>query len=122
MKNELSTKDLEVYAIIERQSSEGKWVSMAELSFLTDINERAVRQCITNIREYEDNDKIIIGCSKGYKILSNEEEFTFLLSRKKRILNALNRYYKDVRRFNRNNNYAIKNPNAETLEIVNAFK
>lgn len=120
MKNGLSQKSLEVYEIIKRYSLENKWVSMRELAELTNLTERIVRRHISDIREYEGNDKIIISGDKGYKILSSEEEFSYLTSRKISLLKSLKQYYKDVNRYNKNNSFKI-NISKQELEIIETF-
>lgn len=117
MEKALEEKILE---IIERSSLKGEWVSMAELSYETNLNERSVRKIVTNIRENDSNDKIIIGCSKGYKILSEEEEIAYLKSKKISILNSLRRYYKDIKRFSSNNNYKL-NLEEENLDLMRSI-
>lgn len=120
MEKALQGMELEVYEIIKEYSEQGKWVSMNMLASLTNCGERAIRKYVNNIREYEGNEKIIIGCEKGYKILDKEEELVYLSSKKKTILNSLRRYYKDIRRFNNNKNYKL-DISEEDLKIVKTF-
>lgn len=91
---------------------------MNEIAFAFDLKDRAVRKVICNIREDEDNDKIIISSYKGYKILDNEEEFKYLLSKKVEIMQALRRYYKDVERFNANGKYQLGFSSEEKVEVM----
>ena len=120
MEKALQGMELEVYEIIKQNSENGKWISMNQLSALTNCGERAIRKYVNNIREFEGNEKIIIGWEKGYKILDKEEEFAYLISKKKTILNSLRRYYKDIRRFNNNKNYKL-DISEEDLKVVKAF-
>ena len=116
----LNEKDLEVYELIKETSERGFWYPMKELATRTGLSTRQLRNCVTNIRECDEIDKIIIGCKEGYKLLSNEEEFKYLISQKTKILKMLKRYWKDIRRFNKNNNYELAFSDEE-LKIVNSI-
>ena len=103
--------------IIERSKLD-YWTSMSHLAYAFNISERMVRQVICDIREDDEVQKIIIGCDKGYKVLSKEEEFAYLLSKKCEILKSLKRYYKDIKRFNANDNYTLDFTEEEKLDIM----
>ena len=108
----------EVLNYIAERSKLDYWTSMSHLAYVFNISERSVRQVICDIREDDSIEKIIIGCDKGYKVLSKEEEFAYLLSKKCEILKSLKRYYKDIKRFNANDNYTLDFTEEEKLDIM----
>ena len=108
----------EVLDYITERSKLDYWTSMSHLAYAFNISERMVRQVICDIREDDEVQKIIIGCDKGYKVLSKEEEFAYLLSKKCEILKSLKRYYKDIKRFNANDNYTLDFTEEEKLDIM----
>ena len=116
----LNAKDLEVYELIKEASEKGFWFPMKDLATRTGLSQREVRHCITHIRECDSIDKIIIGCNSGYKLLSDEEEFKYLKSQKSKIIKMLNRYWKDINRFNKNNHYELAF-NEKELNLVNSI-
>lgn len=113
MKKELTANDQFIYGLIEETSRHNGWISMGEISEITGLSRRQVRKCITEIRECDDIDKIIIGNDKGYKLMSSEEEVKYLSTQKAKILKMLKRYWKDVARYNKNNQFAINVPEEE---------
>lgn len=116
----LALKEREVYSLIEESSNRGFWISMKDLATQTGLSTRQLRKCVTHIRECDNVDKIIIGCSSGYKLLSSGEEFKYLKSQKTKILKMLKRYWKDITRFNKDNQYELAF-SSEELKLVNSI-
>ncbi|MFI3330127.1 MAG: helix-turn-helix domain-containing protein [bacterium] len=106
----MKTLEWKIYNFIKDSSLQNKWVSQQDiLDYLNiNINKRTIRRYISNIRSSDVIQKIIItDYKKGYKILSNEEQFKILEKRKIAILKMLKQNYKDVKRFNSNNQMRI---------------
>ena len=73
-----------------------------------EINKRNIRKKIKEIRECDTIQKIILSdYGKGYRLMSSEEELDYLEKRKISILSMLGRYYKDIERYNTNNQLKI---------------
>lgn len=102
-----------IYDYIKKNSINGKWTNQKEIqeylkSDNQDVNLRTIRRYIQAIRQNDTIQKIIItDYSKGYQLMSSEDEKDYLINRKKAILKMLKRYYKDVKRFESNNQYRI---------------
>ena len=104
-----------IYNYIKERSIEGKWTSQKEIrdyliisGYAENIGLRTIRRCIHDIREDDTIQKIILtDYSKGYRLMTDEEEIDYLKNRKISILKMLKQYYKDVKRFNMNNQFKI---------------
>ena len=104
-----------IYDFIKERSLEGKWTSQKEIrdyliskNFVEKIGLRTIRRNINEIRKDDTIQKIILtDYSKGYSLMSDEEELDYLKKRKISILKMLKQYYKDVKRFNMNNQVKI---------------
>lgn len=104
-----------IYNYIKERSLEGKWTSQKEIrdylinnNFAEKIGLRTIRRNINEIRKDDTIQKIILtDYSKGYRLMSDEEEIDYLKKRKISILKMLKQYYKDVNRFNMNNQVKI---------------
>ena len=104
-----------IYDFIKERSLEGKWTSQKEIrdylinnNFAEKIGLRTIRRNINEIRKDDTIQKIILtDYSKGYRLMSDEEELDYLKKRKISILKMLKQYYKDVKRFNMNNQVKI---------------
>ena len=104
-----------IYDFIKERSLEGKWTSQKEIrdylinkNFVDKIGLRTIRRNINEIRKDDTIQKIILtDYSKGYRLMSDEEELDYLKKRKISILKMLKQYYKDVKRFNMNNQVKI---------------
>lgn len=108
MKKELTTKDYLVYNEIKRRSEKGEWTNVEHLALMISCNKRKIRAIIQKIREDDSIQKIILtDYSKGYKLMSDEDEFEMLSKTKVKILKELKRYWKDVRRYNNNHQNKI---------------
>ena len=104
-----------IYDFIKERSLEGKWTSQKEIrdylinnGYAEKIGLRAIRRNIHDIRQEDTIQKIILtDYSKGYRLMTDEEEIDYLKKRKISILKMLKQYYKDVKRFNMNNQFKI---------------
>lgn len=104
-----------IYDFIKERSLEGKWTSQKEIrdylinnGYAEKIGLRAIRRNIHDIRQEDTIQKIILtDYSKGYRLMTDEEEIDYLKKRKISILKMLKQYYKDVNRFNMNNQVKI---------------
>lgn len=104
-----------IYDFIKERSFEKKWTSQKEIrdylinnDYVEKIGLRTIRKNIHDIRKDDTIQKIILtDYVKGYRLMTNEEEFDYLKKRKISILKMLKQYYKDVNRFNMNNQFKI---------------
>ena len=104
-----------IYDFIKERSLEGKWTSQKEIrdylinnGYAEKIGLRTIRRNINEIRKDDTIQKIILtDYSKGYRLMTDEEEIDYLKKRKISILKMLKQYYKDVNRFNMNNQFKI---------------
>ncbi len=104
-----------IYDFIKERSLGGKWTSQKEIrdylinnNFAEKIGLRTIRRNINEIRKDDIIQKIILtDYSKGYRLMTDEEELDYLKKRKISILKMLKQYYKDVNRFNMNNQFKI---------------
>ena len=104
-----------IYDFIKERSLDGKWTSQKEIrdylinnGYAEKIGLRTIRKNIHDIREDDTIQKIILtDYSKGYRLMTDEEEIDYLKKRKISILKMLKQYYKDVNRFNMNNQFKI---------------
>ena len=104
-----------IYDFIKERSLEGKWTSQKEIrdylinnGYAEKIGLRTIRRNVHDIRECDTIQKIILtDYVKGYRLMSDEEELDYLKKRKISILKMLKQYYKDVKRFNMNNQFKI---------------
>lgn len=108
MEKELNTIEWCVYNAIKENSNNNQWTSMSELSQMFNRSNRNIRKIINKIRKNEKIQKIILTDYKnGYKLMTCEEEYLYLEKRKISLLKQLKQYYKDVKRFNMNNQFKI---------------
>lgn len=104
-----------IYDFIKERSLEKQWTSQKEIrdylinnDYVEKISLRTIRKNIHDIRKDDTIQKIILtDYVKGYRLMSYEEEFDYLKKRKISILKMLKQYYKDVNRFNMNNQIKI---------------
>lgn len=104
-----------IYDFIKERSLEGKWTSQKEIrdylinnGYAEKIGLRTIRRNVHDIRQEDTIQKIILtDYSKGYRLMTDEEEIDYLKKRKISILKMLKQYYKDVKRFNMNNQFKI---------------
>ena len=104
-----------IYDYIKERSLDKKWTSQKEIrdylinnNFAEKIGLRTIRRNINEIRKDDTIQKIILtDYSKGYRLMTDEEELDYLKKRKTSILKMLKQYYKDVNRFNMNNQFKI---------------
>lgn len=116
----------EIFYHLMEKSQYGEWTSQKKLlkhlkDSGYDISERKMRQEITNIRKDDNVEKILVShTTKGYKILSDEEEMKYIEAKKIYALKKLAQYWKDVKRFNRNHQVKI-NIDTNTQEVVESI-
>ena len=100
-----------IYSYIDTEIKLGNWVSRQKvLDHLSQngytMTDRTLRKYVNAIRNNENYQHIILISSStkhnGYKMLSDEEEFSYLYSEKVRILKELKTYYDLRKRFERN--------------------
>ena len=106
----MTTNEWKVYNFIKERSIKGIWTKQQDIKdYLLneeniDVCKRQIRKYIKNIRKDDVIQKIILtDYSKGYRLMSNEEEIDYLKKRKISILKMLKQYYKDVNRLGHNN-------------------
>ncbi len=105
---ELTTREYSVYNEIKARSEKGEWTNVQYLAEMCGCGKRAIRRAIQNIRESSKIQKIILtDYQKGYKLMSVDDEFSMLTKTKIKILKELKRYWKDVERYNKNNQNKI---------------
>lgn len=104
----LTTKEWKVYNEIKTRSELGQWTNVQHLAELLECGKREIRKCVQRIRECDTIQKIIItDYGKGYKLMSDIDEFDVLTKTKIKILKQLKRYWKDVERYNLNHQNKI---------------
>lgn len=110
----MNTKQWNIYNFIKERSLESKWTKQQDIidyfsyKFNENISKRSIRKNINEIRKDDIIQKIILtDYSKGYRLMSKEEELDYLKKRKISILKMLKQYYKDVKRYEKNNQTRI---------------
>ena len=104
----MTTNEYIVYNEIKKRSEMNLWTSVQLLADLVKTDKRSIRRYIKNIRENATIQKIIItDYQKGYKLMSENDEFEILEKTKSKILKQLKRYWLDVERYNHNNQNKI---------------
>ena len=104
----LTTKEWQIYNEIKLRSENGDWTSVQYLADMLGCGKREIRRCVQEIRESSTIQKIIItDYGKGYKLMSDNDEFELLTKTKIKILKQLKRYWKDVERYNLNHQNKI---------------
>ena len=107
-REQLTTNDYIIYNEIKTRSENGEWTNVQHLADLLNCGKREIRRHIQKIRESSKIQKIILtDYQRGYKLMNDEDEFEMLTKTKIKILKALKRYWKDVERFNNNNQRKI---------------
>lgn len=116
----MTTNEWKVYNFIKERSIKGNWTKQQDIKdYLLneeniDVCKRQIRKYIKNIRKDDVIQKIILtDYSKGYRLMSNEEEIDYLKKRKISILKMLKQYYKDVNRLGHNNQTRLTFSNKE---------
>lgn len=106
----LKTNEWNVYNYIKERSEKGLWTKQQEIvDYLLEryeivAHKRMIRKYINNIRQDDVIQKIILtSYSKGYRLMTSEEEFEYLERRKISVLKMLKQYHKDVNRFAKDN-------------------
>ena len=108
MEKVLTTTDYLVYNEIKKRSEKGEWTNVQHLADMLNCDKRTIRAIIQKIRESNKIQKIILtDYTKGYKLMSADDEFKMLEKTKIKILKELKRYWKDVNRYNNNNQQKI---------------
>ncbi len=118
------------YEYLKKQSEENKWTSQTELQevlnqkFDNKFCLRTIRKIIQRIRQCDTIQKIIItNYSKGYRLMSTDEETDYLVRRKQSILKMLKACYKDIKRYEANNQYRIfENKERDIIESLVQLK
>lgn len=103
-----------IYNYIKENSEKNKWTKQIDIQkYLSEekglkICMRDIRKKINEIRRDETIQKVILtDYSKGYRMMSDEEEKDYLINRKISILKMLKLCYQDIRRYNMNNQCQI---------------
>ena len=105
---ELTTKQWNIYNTIKERSLENEWTSVGFLANKFECSKREIRRYVQKIRESDTIQKIILtDYGKGYKLMSDDDEFDMLSKTKIKILKQLKRYWKDVERYNLNHHNKI---------------
>lgn len=106
----LNKAEWKIYTYLKERTIEGKWTTQQEImDYLNNeginvTNKRTIRRYIQNIRRCEIIQKVILtSYSKGYIIMSEEQQFEILLKRKNAILKSLKQYYRDKKRLSLDN-------------------
>lgn len=100
----MKTIEWDIYKEIKMRSSLNQWTSVQYLAEKFKICNREVKRHIQNIREEEQIQKIILtSYQKGYKLMSEKDEFELLTKEKSKIIKQFKRYWLNVKRYNLNN-------------------
>lgn len=124
----LSAVEWKIYNYLKERTLEEKWTKQKEiLEYLETkdikINERTLRLHIQNIRKCEIIQKVILtDYSKGYKIMSEKDEFDILLNRKISLLKSLKQFYRDKKRLSLNNQMKLNFDTKEREFIESLLK
>lgn len=124
----LSAVEWKIYNYLKERTLEEKWTKQKEiLEYLETkdikINERNLRLHIQNIRKCEIIQKVILtDYSKGYKIMSEKDEFDILLNRKISLLKSLKQFYRDKKRLSLNNQMKLNFDTKEREFIESLLK
>lgn len=124
----LSAVEWKIYNYLKERTLEEKWTKQKEiLEYLETkdikINERTLRLHIQNIRKCEIIQKVILtDYSKGYKIMSEKNEFDILLNRKISLLKSLKQFYRDKKRLSLNNQMKLNFDTKEREFIESLLK
>ena len=110
----LANIDYYVYEFLKERSEKSLWTKQQTIcDYLLfekniEISKRCVRYIISRIRKDETIQKIILSdYNKGYRLMQSDEEFDYLLRRKNSILKMLKQYWKDVEKYEKNNQTRI---------------
>lgn len=104
----MSKINYEIYNELKSRSEKGLWTSVQYLADLINVSKREIRKKIKKIREDITIQKIILtDYHKGYKLMTDDEEFEFLTREKIKILKQFKRYWLNVERYNHNNQNKI---------------
>ncbi len=99
----MTSLEWKIYEFLKEKSEKGEWIKMNALAAMFNISPRELRYSITRIRENDRIQKILVSdYSKGYKLMSESDDFTLLKRKKYKALKELKRYWLDVKRYNLN--------------------
>lgn len=124
----LSAVEWKIYNYLKERTLEEKWTKQKEIIEYLEtkdikINERNLRLHIQNIRKCEIIQKVILtDYSKGYKIMSEKDEFDILLNRKISLLKSLKQFYRDKKRLSLNNQMKLNFDTKEREFIESLLK
>lgn len=124
----LSAVEWKIYNYLKERTLEEKWTKQKEIIEYLEtkdikINERTLRLHIQNIRKCEIIQKVILtDYSKGYKIMSEKDEFDILLNRKISLLKSLKQFYRDKKRLSLNNQMKLNFDTKEREFIESLLK
>ena len=124
----LSAVEWKIYNYLKERTLEEKWTKQKEIIEYLEtkdikINERNLRLHIQNIRKCEIIQKVILtDYSKGYKIMSEKDEFDILLNRMISLLKSLKQFYRDKKRLSLNNQMKLNFDTKEREFIESLLK
>lgn len=99
----MTSLEWKIYEFLKEKSEKGEWIKMKPLAVQFGISTRALRKAIISIKENETIQKIVLSdYSKGYKLMSESDDFILLKRKKYKALKELKRYWLDVKRYNLN--------------------
>lgn len=118
----MTTLDWRIYDYLKEQAEKGEWTSMKALADKFETSTREVRHSITRIRKDETIQKVLVSdYSKGYKFLTNEDEESNYIQRKKiKALKELKQVYLDIKRINLNKQLKLVF-NTQEREIIESL-
>ena len=105
----LSSVEWKIYNFLKDRTLENKWSSQQEvLDYLQTQNIKisaiTLRTHIQNIIKCEIIQKVVLtSYKKGYRIMSDEEQYEILLNRKIAILKSLKQFHRDKKRLELDN-------------------
>ena len=117
MSKDLTTRQWELYRHLKNNYSDDKYISKKEIVENVqgyEVKDGETRFCrdiefdVRIINDNEDIQKIIVSCSKGYKIGTPEQVHDYLVSREIEAKNSLKLTYKLRRKAEKNNQFRIK--------------
>lgn len=126
--NQLNTIEWKIYNFLKERTENNLWTKQQEIiDYLGNQNikcdKRTLRRYIQNIRKSDLIQKIILtSYSKGYRLMSEENELKILTNRKIAILKSLKQYYKDINRLKLNNQMKLQFDTKEREFIESLLK
>lgn len=124
----LSTIEWKIYNYLKERTEKDLWSNQKDVLEYLDwqgilISSRKLRTHIQNIRKCEIIQKVILtDYVKGYRIMSDEEQYQILLNRKIAILKSLKQFHRDKKRLQLNDQMKLNFDSKEREFIESLLK